>query len=237
MELYNTYIQNTIDQLGAPSQKWAYSARDAWKDNGSSELVLLRDAAYELGGGDLPSVNYTCVTTSGLIGRDEIVICGPDLPEIKADTPFARIVLLETEDLKETEDTQKAYDRIREIEYVRYHVFPAGYMVRVSAATNREQVRISSRAAKAGISFQYIGGTYIRKYRKLPAVRHVRIIFVTERSVVEALSPFAKKVDDITRTLTHILDGLPTDCGHCDMKSVCDEVEGMREMHLGKKKP
>ena len=53
---------------------------------------------------------------------------------------------------------------------------------------------------------------------------------------MERLKPIAKKADDITKTLSHILDGLPTDCGHCQLKPVCDEVEGMREMHLGKKK-
>ena len=97
-----------------------------------------------------------------------------------------------------------------------------------------ESIRVSKAAAKAGISFRYIGGTYIRRYRKLPAVKHVRVVFVTDRQIVMQLQPLAGKVDDITRTLTHILDGLPTDCGHCSMKSVCDEVDGMREMHMGK---
>ena len=51
--------------------------------------------------------------------------------------------------------------------------------------------------------------------------------------MVKALKPNAKKVDDITKTLSHILDGLPTDCGHCSLKPVCDEVEGMKELHFG----
>lgn len=37
--------------LGAPRAKWAYAERNAWKDTGESELVLMRDAAFELGGG------------------------------------------------------------------------------------------------------------------------------------------------------------------------------------------
>ena len=57
-----------------------------------------------------------------------------------------------------------------------------------------------------------------------------------DSKLVEKLTPNAGKVDAITKTLTHILDGLPTDCGHCSLKPVCDEVEGMRELHLGKKK-
>ena len=237
MKLYDAIIHETQQILEKRETRVIpFGTERVWKDTGESELILQRDSSFELGGGGNPSGNYTCVTTSGMITGDEIVICGPDLPQIQTDVPFARIVLLETCDLKETEDTELAYDTIRKMEYVRYHVFPAGYMVRVSSTTNQEQVRISRAAVRAGISFRYIGGTYIRKYKKIPAVRHVKVIFVTDSEVVERLIPYAAKVDGITKTLTHILDGLPTDCGHCSMKSVCDEVEGMREMHLGKKK-
>ena len=153
-----------------------------------------------------------------------------------ADVPFAKIVLLETNDLGESEDEEKAYRTIRNIEFVRYHVFPVGYMVRVSAQSNEEQVRVSKKVINSGIRFSYVGAAYIKKYRALPEVRHVRIIFITDGELVEKLKPYAGKVDGITRTLTHILDGLPTDCGHCTMKAVCDEVEGMRELHLKQKK-
>ena len=87
----------------------------------------------------------TCVTTSGLITEDEVYVYGPDLPDIRADVPFAKIVLLETNDLGESEDEEKAYRTIRNIEFVRYHVFPVGYMVRVSAQSNEEQVRVSKK--------------------------------------------------------------------------------------------
>jgi len=235
MQLYDSIIHDTQGILECANALSLPPANGRiWKDTGESQLIMLRDTAFELGGSGNESVNFTCVTTSGIVGRDEILLCGPDLPQIRKDVPFARIAILEVEDLKETEDTEKAYDTIRSIEYVRYHVFPAGYMVRVSSSTNEEQVRVSRSAMRAGISFRYIGETYIRRYRKLPAVRHVRMAFVTDGRVVEQLKPLAGKVDDITKTLTHILDGLPTDCGHCSMKSVCDEVDGMREMHLGR---
>ena len=42
----------------------------------------------------------------------------------------------------------------------------------------------------------------------------------------------AKKANDITKTLTHILDGMATDCRSCNLKPICDEVEGMRELHF-----
>ena len=95
---------------------------------------------------------------------------------------------------------------------------------------------MSKAAIKGGIRFAAVGADYIARYREVPGVKAVRVYFVTEKAAVEALRPNAKKVDDITKTLSHILDGMPTDCGHCTLKAVCDEVEGMREMHLGKKK-
>ena len=109
-------------------------------------------------------------------------------------------------------------------------------MVRVSARSNQEQIRISQGAYINGISFAKVGALYIKKYKEVEGVRNVRVVFVTDKECVERLIPNADKVDTITKTLTHILDGMPTDCGHCSMKPVCDEVDGMRELHLGKMK-
>ena len=52
MELYNSLIQDTqrILEYGQP-KVWDYTERDCWIDIGSSELVMQRDAAYELGAG------------------------------------------------------------------------------------------------------------------------------------------------------------------------------------------
>ena len=237
MKLYDSIIKSTGEILAEKEGiRFTYDRSRIWKNAGESELIMRRDAAFELGGQGQPSVNYTCVTTSGLITEDEVYVYGPDLPNIRADVPFAKIVLLETNDLGESEDEEKAYRTIRNIEFVRYHVFPVGYMVRVSAQSNEEQVRVSKKVINSGIRFSYVGAAYIKKYRALPEVKHVRIIFVTDGELVQKLMPYADKVDGITRTLTHILDGLPTDCGHCTMKAVCDEVEGMRELHLKQKK-
>ncbi len=236
MKLYDGIIRQTLDTLQNKSvQKTPYRPELAWKDLGSSELVMLRDAAFELGGDGQPSVNYTCVTTDDtFVPDDAVLVYGPELSAVKGDVSFARITLLETDDLGE--DEEAAYNTIRDLEFVRYHVFPEGYMVRVSSESNQEQVRVAKTAIRKGISLARVGCAYIRKYRELPGVRHVRVLFLTAQEEIAALRGNAKKVDDITKTLTHILDGLPTDCGHCSLKPVCDEVEGMREMHMAQKK-
>lgn len=231
MKLYDSIIKTVLDETKkAGVVEITDDAKEAWPVNSSSELVMQRDSAFEFGGGTNPSVNYTLVTTEGFVEEDGIFLVGSDIPDIDSDNPFARIVILETEEIGESEE---AYNAIRNMEFARYHVFPQGYMVRVSSQSNQEQVRISNEAKAKGINFAAVGKAYIDKYRAIEHVKNVRVIFITKKDVVESLSEYAKKADDITKSLTHIFDGLATDCGHCDFKKVCDEVEGMKEMHLG----
>ena len=234
MKLYDEIIRKTNAALEGKTPKvFPFDPTRIWKDIGRSELIMQRDMAFELGGEGQPTVNYTCASTGDFADKDEVLLYGPDLCEISGSAPFARIIILNTEDLGEESDEEKAFATIRNLEFVRYHVFPAGYMVRVSSQSNMEKVRVAKKVVNAGISFAYVGNTYIKKFKEVDVVKHVKVIFVTDPELVPKLVGNAKTVDDITKTLTHILDGLPTDCGHCNMKPVCDEVEGMKELHLG----
>lgn len=238
MELYNELIRETEGLLaGKPFHRWDYDPRLAWEDAGESELVLLRDAAYELGGGGKPAVHFTCVTTSpALVERDEVLLWGPDLRELKGDGPYARIALLRAGDIESDDgDDTVAYNAIKDMEFVRYHVFPKGYMLRFSAESGREQVRLSKRALREGISFRRVGCDFIRRYRENPNVLAVKLIFITApEGPYAALAECGRRSAAITRTLCTILDGLPMDCSACHLKPVCDEVEGMRELHFGR---
>ena len=75
MELYNPIIREVEALAGASTPKrYAYDPAEAWEDTGAFELVMLRDAAYELGGSGKSAVNFTCVTSSAeLVPGDEIV--------------------------------------------------------------------------------------------------------------------------------------------------------------------
>ena len=234
MELYNALIGNTKEILSKGKAKvWDHKPAKAWPDLGAAELVLQSDAAYELGALGLGSSNYICTTTSSeLVSKDQIMLYGPDLKEIKKDVPFARIVLLRVGVL-EGED-EEVYRALKDIEFCKYHVYPEGYMVRMSPESHREQIRVSKKAIKRGINFEAVGNRYIEAYKKDPNVLNVTVIFVTDPSIdFKALQENAKKADAITGTLTHIMEGLPTDCSVCQLKDICDEVEGMKELHFG----
>lgn len=234
MELYNALIKSTKEVISkGKSQVWDYNPAKAWNDLGSSELVLQSDAAYELGALGLGSSNYICTTTSAdLVNKDQVILIGSDLKQIKKDTPFARIVLIRIGAIEG--DDEQVYRALKDIEFSKYHVNPEGYMVRMSPESHREQVRVSKKAIKRGINFEAVGNRYIQEYKKDVNVLNATVIFVTDPSIdFKELLENSKKADDITNTLTHIMEGLPTDCSVCQLKDICDEVEGMKELHFG----
>ena len=234
MELFNSLIQDTKALLEKGSPKtWAYSEGDCWHDIGSSELVLQKDAAYELGASGKGSANYVLFTSSPeLVDRDQVLLYGPDLKEIKGDCDFARIVLLRVGVLDD--DNENVYRILKDIEFAKYHVYPEGYMVRMSPESYREQVRVSKQAIKRGISLRSVGASYIKAYKKDPNVLNATVIFLTAPGFdYTAMRELAKKSSAAVNTLTTILEGLPTDCSVCSLKGICDEVEGMKELHFG----
>ena len=79
-----------------------------------------------------------------------------------------------------------------------------------------------------------LGMNYIQAYKQDPNVISATVIFLTDPAAdYGALKALAKKSTDVTGTLTHIFEGLPTDCSVCALKDICDEVEGMKELHFG----
>ena len=234
MELYNSLINDTRAQLeGLSAKVWDYSPADCWTDVGSSELVLQRDSAYEMGAMGKGSANYVLFTSSSeLVNKDQVILYGPDMGQIKGDCDFARIVLLRVGVLDD--DDEAVYRTLKDIEFAKYHVYPEGYMVRMSPESSREQIRVSKKALAKGISFRSVGASYVAEYKKDANVLNATVIFITDPKADNAsLQAAAKKASAVTGTLTHILEGLPTDCSICALKDICDEVEGMKELHFG----
>ena len=234
MELFNSLFRDTTALLekGRPTA-WKYEPSNCWKELPSSELVLQKDAAYELGASGKGSANYVLYSSSpDLVNEDQVLLYGPDLKDIRGDCDFARIVLLRVGVLDS--DDEKVYRTLKDIEFAKYHVNLEGYMIRMSPESYREQVRVSKQAIRKGISFRQVGNSYIKAYKQDENVLSATVIFVTAPGFdYNAMRDTAKKANDVTGTLTHILEGLPTDCSVCSLKGICDEVEGMKELHFG----
>lgn len=240
MELYNSIIEKVDGYLGSSTpKKYSYNPDNTWEDVGGNQLIMMKESAYELGGDNKPAVNYACVSSDDYVTEDEIWVYGKDLNQISGSVPFARIVLVKVAALKGEgeEDTEPLFRAIQDIDFVKYHVYPKGYMIRSSSDSFREQVRVSREAVRKGINFEQVGNSYIKEYKKNPNVLAVRVIFSTVDDANYAeMKKDAKKVRDITKTLSKILEGMSTDCHSCSLKEICDEVEGLKELHFGKEK-
>ena len=224
MDFFNSLIaevNNLIDCLKRKS--FSYEKSGAWQDIGYNEVILQRDTAAELEG-----VGFNLITTRSV--NDEIVVIGDDIPVIHGNRKFARVCVIQVE---ETEEQQKAYNLIRKIEYTKYHVFPEGYMIRTTSRSHKEAVRVSENAVKNGIDFSKVGNLLINKYKENSAVKGVKVIFVTDETAdYKAFEEIARKNNDITETLNHVMNSVNFDCDTCKLKPICDEVEGMKELHF-----
>ncbi|MCQ2510105.1 MAG: hypothetical protein MJ116_06540 [Lachnospiraceae bacterium] len=241
-------------------RRFDYREEKAWPESEGFELILQKDMAYELGAGGKEAVNFTCVTEDSSLMRkfckrtsekkrtdsgataeesgfkDQILLFGKDLPAITSASNYARITLLLVKAEEETEtDSQKLFQTLQELDFVKYNVHPEGYMVRTSNQNHREQVRIGKEALKKGMTFEAIGDSFIRKYRQNEKVLQVCVIFITDENMdYEAFYREAKQAADIRNSLSLIKKGLPTECSICEIKEICNEVEGLRELHFGK---
>ena len=238
MELYNNIIRRVRELTeGLQAKRFSCHPSDAWLDAGAFELVMSRDTACELGGDGKPAVNFTCVTSSAeLVGEDEILLCGPDISALPPSSPFARISLLRVGDIESDEDdTEQAFRAIQNMDFVKYRIFPKGYMIRTSSENHREQVRISREAVRNGISFERIGNSFLKKYKEDDNILAAKVLFITAQNADYAsLLKCADQERKVTLSLTKILEGMSTDCATSQLKPVCDEVEGMKELHFGR---
>lgn len=226
MTLYDGFIKRIFEILPENCKKFGCE-KSKLKSSGKNSILLLRDTAYELGGSQKPCVSTTVVTSS-ISFDNSVLLYGRDIPEIKDDCCFGKIVLLQIEDI----DEEQAFDKIKELELVRYNFCPEGFMSRASALNLREQLRVSKKAVKKGVSFKDYGNALIEQYLKNPIVKSVRIIFITEFDDFNELVLIADKIRSTTSALNHILDNVLFDCSTCNLKEICDEVEGMKELHM-----
>ena len=224
MNFFDSLIDDFYNCVSSYGYKdYSYNSESKWQDLGQSELVMQRESAYELDG-----VGFNLVTSRAF--DDKITVIGDDLAQINGDRKFARVSVISIDDVA---DEQRAYDLIRKIEYVKYHFFPKGYMIRTSSRSHKEVVRLSKSALKQGATFEKIGNLLIDKYKSNPAIKAVHTFFVTEKSVdYKMLEALAVKNHSITETLNHIMNNVNFDCSSCNLKPICDEVEGMRELHF-----
>lgn len=233
MKLYDDLIVRTFRVLdGKLSARHPLSGVKPWRDAGENSLILSKESAFELGA---EGKGYgACLVTRdrALVGESCVEVYGRELSELEGNAPYARITVALSEDIDEEQDA--AYKRVQKVDFVKYHVFPEGFMLRISSEGSREQVRVSKRAVKEGISFASVGALYAAKYLENASVSAVRVCFVTHPAAVSALKEVAEEAKRRTAALNKILQSVMLDCSVCSLKPVCDEVEELKALHFGR---
>lgn len=231
MNLYKKTIDEAEVLLSPYTQK-ELPLESSWKESEEKVFLFAEDAKVNLGASHLPSAYfYGYSNEEGFLGKDSISVIGKDLSELSGDVPFSHIFLFEIED-ENTEKDQEYYRIFRNIEYRRYKVNPEGYMLKVNTNLLREGAYVSKEAIEGKISFKDIGMSFLSQFKKEKHVRYVRQIFITDSSFPhDKLLKLSQESEGITVALDHIMKKLKMDCRTCSFKDICDEIEGMRELH------
>lgn len=232
MEVYDRIIKDTLNTLKSYEiRELRVNPEVEWNCLKSSEFLMEREVAFELGDRFKPSTVFNCTTSnSSLIDGDRILLLGKDLKEIKENTNFSRVTIINVD---KVEDPNQAYIGIKKLEYERYRVIPEGYMILSSSIENKENIRVSKKAVKKGLSFETIGNLFINHYKKIKGVNNVWMIFIVgDYPCVEKLVELSHEVDEVTNAFDHILKNVIVDCEECPLQVICDKIEELRELHF-----
>lgn len=233
MKIYDEQISNVIALLNTESGQKLETNGTPWQDAGKQNLVLRGEMSYELGAGTLPAVSFLGVTSSKeLVPADDAILYGQELSQISTDSPYARITLLRIDD-ELMGKGEAIYDAMRHFVHTRYKVNPKGFMSRISTSSNHEPVRVSKAALENGLSFAKVARLYLDAYKAHREAIAVQVVFVTLPDFnYGEIVRLTQKNDQITAALDHILRDVKMDCSSCKLQLICNEVEGMKELHL-----
>ena len=235
MTLYDEVLRQMYALLPEKPSKQAFAADVARAPWGAKDQILFRaDTAFELGGPGKPSVG-TVLFADLEDGRDEVCLYGPDLSEISADAPFGHLTVAS---LNETGE-EVFSERLKEIGFTAFQYYLRDYHVRISPSSGREIARVAKAAVTGSepLSFLQVGASLIDAFLKHADVRAVKTVFITDPDFDYAtFSILAGRARQLTNAAVSVLKLDEVNCGACRMKPVCDEVEGLRELHFKKRK-
>ncbi len=236
MKIFAEVTEKMLSLLPETADKSVLYRDELCAENGDKNSILFRnDTAYELGGSGKPAVSSIVFTDLPSV-RDEVILYGPDLSEITEDTPFAHLTFVQ---LKQKNEEELSYEQLKNIGFTVFQLYPKGYHIRISPSTSKEQVRVAKDVLQSDqpLSFMNVGCSLIREFKENDDVEFVRTVFITKTDFnYRELSYLAQKAKKITDAVHSTLQLTELDCASCKMKPICDEVEGLRELHFKKEK-
>lgn len=224
IESVRSFVENTN-----PKRTWLQDPAGSWPTGRGRDIVLKEDMGLELGSPEMESVSCLLWTEnlSG-IADGRITLIGPDFPESTGKSlPFGKVVLAGVEGI--TEDN--AYDRHKDMDFLRYDLDLKGYMMRAVSQYRREWCRISYDALSRGFSAQVLGSSLMKLFRGKPYVIATEVIFFTSSTNdVSRLKEITAPAEKIIAAMNKMVSEMNFECGSCDYQDVCDEAEGLKGM-------
>ena len=244
MKLFDKYMEEAaavlqpyLNEYGSP----VAADGPAWPLAEKNPFIMERDTALELGGYPKESVNLILSSSEfrRLEGAETRLILNFD-PTKSGEIrdligsgqenhhSFGKIVLLQTEEM--ADDAVYGFQQAVQLADLRLKL--EGVMTRSSSRQYQINLRISRKAADDGLGLGAMARTIRDHFLQVPHVGDAAVILLTGDSpLYKQLLPIAEKVKDVTVALNTMFDGIDMDCGSCNLSEICDEVEGLREMH------
>jgi CO dehydrogenase/acetyl-CoA synthase beta subunit len=240
MELFTDTIKAVrgfIDQA-APQRSWVADHTPPWPKGGPRNIVLKEDLGLELGSPEKESVSCLLWTEDlARVTDGRIILVGPDFPEtLGRSLPFGKVVLVGVDGFNE----DNAYDRHKDMDFLRYNLDLKGFMLRAVSQFMREWCRISTAALRDGFSARILGSALMALFRCQPFVRAVEIIYITSSTGdVGRIKEITSPAERIVAAMNKMAGEMDFECETCDYQAVCDdaaELKAMRDKLMQKKR-
>lgn len=231
MELFTetiSRVKDFIDEV-VPLRTFNGAHPRIWPKGGSRNIVLNQDLGLELGNPQQESLSCLLWTENlSLVADRRITLAGPDFPESKGRSlPFGKVVLVGVEGFNE----DNAYERHKEMDFLRYDLDMKGFMLRAVSQYMREWCRISIAALENGLNAHILGWALMEQFRTLPYVRSVEIFYLTSSSTdVRRLSEITFSAEKAIGAMNKMATEMDFDCESCDYREVCDEADDLKAM-------
>jgi CO dehydrogenase/acetyl-CoA synthase beta subunit len=240
MELFTETIAavRSFVQQTAHKKTWIANQTLIWPKGGARNIVLKEDLGLELGSPEKESISCLLWTEHlACIDDGRITLIGPDFPQsVGLNLPFGKVVLVGVAGFNE----DNAYDRHKEMDFLRYNLDLAGFMLRAVSQFMREWCRISNSALKNGFDARTLGSALMAQFRALPYVKSVEILYITSsKDDVVRLKEITTKAEQIIAAMNKMAGELSFECDTCDYQAVCNdaaELKAMRDKLMQKKK-
>jgi len=240
MELFLDTIAALREFMGQlkPSATWTNEGSRPWPKGGPRNIVLREDLGLELGSPEKESVSCLLWTEQPeLVENGRITLVGPDFPESRGlSLPLGKVVLAGVQGFNE----DNAYERHKDLDYLRYNLDLKGFMLRAVSQFMREWCRISTAALHDGFSARILGSALMELFTAQPYVKSVEVLYITSSSSdVLKLKEITAPAEKIIGAMNKMAMELDCDCADCDYQDVCDEateLKAMREKLMQKRR-